>query len=456
MHSLEAKSNKLKVLKISAIAITSVVLVEVILGFIVGSLAILSDGSHALLDALTMFILLITTRASFKPPDEEHMYGHEKIEFVGGLMGGIMLIGTAIFLLMESTLRLFENRSYLVLGWEFVGFIAIAYTFCIDILRVGLLHRAEHESVTVKAGFYHAIADLGSTIIALLGFGLATLGFYLGDALASMVLSFIISYLSIKLVWSSGMELTDAISKDVAEKVKKEILGTKGVCKCENLRVRRVGAKTFVEATVKVPEYMDLEEAHALASKIEANIKNSFENADTTIHIEPLKAEVRPEKLVEKLAAEVKGVKETHGINVVYTNEKLYITLHARVDPKLSIQEAHDIAEKIESKINERISGIENVTVHIEPFNAKMQRGSEVDEKEIRKIIHKTVEGFPQALQCKRILTYVADKKRYINIDCCFTSQILLEDAHRIASQIEGNIKKRFRETIVTVHMEPE
>jgi cation diffusion facilitator family transporter len=171
MYSTEKSSFKLKTLKISAIAITSVVFVEVTLGLMVGSLAILSDGIHALLDALTMFVLLITTSASLKPPDEEHMYGHEKIESIGGLIGGIILLGTAIFLTVESVLRLFENKSYIVSRWELAGFIAIAYTFCIDILRVGMLHKAEHESVTVKAGFYHALADLGSTLIAFFGFG---------------------------------------------------------------------------------------------------------------------------------------------------------------------------------------------------------------------------------------------------------------------------------------------
>jgi len=456
MQSFVENDYKLKTLKLSTIAISSVVLVEAFLGWAVGSLAILSDGLHALLDTLTTLGLFIATRASLKPPDEEHMYGHEKFESLGGLIGGIVLIGTAILIMYESIPKIIENEPYINLELEFAGFVAIGYTFCIDFFRVGTFRKAmKSESSTVKAGLYHAIADLGSTLIALLGFGLATQGFYRGDSIASMILSLLLAYLSVRLVWSSGIELSDAVSKDVAEKVRKEILGTKGICKCEKLRVRRAGAKTFVEATVKVPEHMNLEEAHTLASKMEANIKRSLGNVDTTIHIEPLKAEMRTEKLVENLAAEVEGVKETHRINVVYTNGRLYITLHARVDPKMSVHEAHEIAEKIESKINERISKVENITVHIEPFNVKIQKGSEVDENEIRKIIRRTLEDFPQALRLKRIVTYIADEKRYLNIDCSFTSQISIEDAHRIVSQIERNIKKHFAETIVTVHMEP-
>ncbi len=161
------------------------------------------------------------------------------------------------------------------------------------------------------------------------------------------------------------------------------------------------------------------------------------------------------EKLVEKLATEVEGVKEAHDINVVYTNGKLYITLHAQVDPKLSIQEAHEIAEQIENKINERIRNIENVTAHIEPFNTKLQKGSAIDEVEIRKIIRKTAESRQHTFRIKRIVTYVADKKRYINIDCCFSEKTSIKNAHKLASHIEESVKKRFAETVVTVHMEP-
>lgn len=449
-------SYKLRVLKLSAIAITSVVLVEGLLGLVVGSLAILSDGLHALLDALAALGLFIATRASLKPPDEEHMYGHEKLEALGGFVGGIVLIGLALVVMFEAVLRIIGNQIYINTYLEFVGFIAIGYTMCIDFFRVGTFRKAlKSESSTLKAGFYHAIADLSSTLIALLGFGLATYGIYSGDSIASMVLSILLIYLSIRLVWSSGMELSDAISKDVAEKIRKEIISTKGVYKCENLRVRRAGSKTFVEVTVQVPEYMSLEEAHNLTSKIEERVRKSVGNADVTIHTEPSEEKMRIEKIVEKITTEVEGVKETHRIAAVYTNGKLYITLHARVDPKLSVQEAHIIAGKIENKINARIREAENVTVHIEPFTYKIPKTSEVDENEIRKIVHKTLEDFPQALRCKRIVTYFADKKHYINVDCSFTSQISIEEAHKIASLIERNIRKQFAETIVTVHIEP-
>jgi len=446
---------KLRTLLRSTIAISSVILVEVILGLMVNSLAIVSDGLHALLDALTMFMLFVATRMSVKPPDEEHMYGHEKFESVGGLIGGFALTSVALLIMYEAVLKTVTHQT-VNLGIEYVGFIAIGYTFCIDFFRVGMLMRARRsESVTMRAGFYHAIADLSSTVIAFVGFGLATLGLNYGDSLASMVLGVLLTYLSVKLVWSSGMELTDTVSKGLANRVRKEILGTDGVYRFEDLKIRKAGEKTFVRATLQVPDYMDLEEAHDLASDVEAKIKKMLGNAEVAIHTEPCVTEMSTEKLVEKLATGVAGVKEAHEVNVAYAKSKLYITLHAYVDPKLSVEEAHEIAERIEMKIEQELRNVEDVAVHVEPLRLGKRRGATVDEAEIRKIVHAVADGYQQAFHVKGIITYVAGRKRYINIDCSFTKQISIEKAHEIASQIEEHVKEHFAETTVTVHVEP-
>jgi cation diffusion facilitator family transporter len=455
MQKTTENNHKLTALKRSTIAISSVIFVELSLGTVAGSLAIISDGLHALLDALTMFVLLVTTRISLKPPDEEHMYGHEKFESIGGLIGGIALAGVALLIIYEAILKILAGQS-INRGIEYVGLIAIGYTFCIDFFRVGILRKSrETESTTMKAGFYHAIADLSSTVIAFLGFGLSTVGVALGDSLASIILGCILSYLSLKLVWGSGLELSDRIPKEVADAVRKEILNTKGVFKCEGLKARKAGDKTYVRAIIKVPDYMNLEDAHDLASKIEAKIRDSLGNVEPAIHIEPYQPQMRTEKLVEKIAAGVKGVKEAHEITTAYTDGKLYITLHARVNPELSVEETHNMAEQIENKILGSIRDVENVTVHIEPFDSKQRKGLTVDENELNEAIRMTAAPYAHVFRVEKIQTYIANNKRFINIDGCFTKQVSIEDAHKIASRIEENIKEHFAETIVTVHMEP-
>src|SRR4030043_875829 len=148
---------KLRTLKLSALAIGLVVIVEVTIGSIVNSLAILSDGLHAMLDALTSIMLFAATRAALKPPDEEHTYGHGKFESIGGLIGGIVLIGVGIFVIYEAISKLIQGKG-VETGLQLAGFFAIGYTFCIDIYRMFIFRKAaKSDSTTVKAGFYHAL-----------------------------------------------------------------------------------------------------------------------------------------------------------------------------------------------------------------------------------------------------------------------------------------------------------
>src|SRR5208337_2121251 len=321
---------KLRALRIAAVAIFSVVIVEVSIGFFVNSLAILSDGLHALLDAVSTVMLFFAVRASIKPPDEEHTYGHEKFETIGGLIGGVVLIAVAFLIFYEAALRLTGMANAQInQGLEFSGFIAVGYAIFVASLRVTVFRKGQHiESPSMKVGFYDAVSDLSSTLLALVGFALATLGFYYGDALASIFLGAMLSYLSVKLVRVSVMELSDTASKELVQKTRKVILSHEGIVKIENLKVRKVSSKIFIDASVQVPSHMPLEEAHSLVSKIEADLKQALGIVDATIHIEPSEKETKMDQLVEKLAT-VEGVKEVHEISTIYTGGKFYITLHA-------------------------------------------------------------------------------------------------------------------------------
>ena len=445
---------KLKALKVSAVAVFSAVIVELSIGFFVNSLAIESDGLHALLDVVSTIMLFFAVRASIQPPDEEHTYGHEKFETIGGLIGGLGLIAAAFLIFYEAALRLI-HMTPIVQNEEFAGFIALAYALFIASLRVTLFRKTQHvESPSMKVSLYDAVSDLSSTLIALLGFGLAALGFLYGDAIASIFLGALLSYFSVKLVRSSVMDLSDTASKELVQKTRKVILSHEGIVKIENLKVRKVSSKIFADASVQVPSHMPLEEAHSLVSQIEVDLKQALGNVDATIHIEPSEKETKMDQLVEKLAT-VEGVKQVHEISTIYTGGKFYITLHAYVDPELSVEEAHKIAENIERRMKAEINPLENVTVHIEPSGIAVP-AAEVNETQLSKVIYEVAKGIGGNLSIKRIVTYAAEGKRYINIDCCFTKQIHIKEAHRIASQVEKETKERFANAVVTVHIEPE
>jgi divalent metal cation (Fe/Co/Zn/Cd) transporter len=144
-----------------------------------------------------------------------------------------------------------------------------------------------------------------------------------------------------------------------------------------------------------------------------------------------------------------------HDVSTVYAGGKLYITLHAFVDPKLSVEEAHEIAEKIETKMHDGITQLENVTVHVEPCGAEIRK-MKIDEDELKRLVDELATKVKTSLRLKKTVTYSAEGKRYINVDCCFTKHVPLTEAHEIASQVEKEIAEYFAGAVVTVHIEPE
>jgi cation diffusion facilitator family transporter len=449
---------KTRALQLSFVAIASVVVFEGIVGLITNSLAILSDAAHALFDTTTTLILLVTTQLSMNPPDEEHLYGHGKIEPIGGLIGGIALVVLAAFLSYQAATRiLFFNPSDQVVHLEVIGFGAVGYTLAVDLFRIGTLRRTEAGSATVTANFYHAVSDFASTVIALIGFGLAFFRVFDAriDAAASIVLSALLIYLTSGLIRTSSAELSDQIPKGIVAEIRKEIMNTKSVQTCKELRTRRVGSKTFVETTICVPNTMGLAEAHDIASQIENNITHLYGDSSVTVHIEPVAAEKPIEKHIEGLATAVNGVKGIHDLTSVYSEGKMYVTMHALVDPQLPLEHAHKIAERIEASLAGRFSSIESVTVHIEPYSPTARREFAAEDADMQRMIRQIAESHPDIKRVRKVVTYVSAGKRYINVDCFFDKGISVESMHDTISHVEADIKNKFRGAIVTTHAEP-
>jgi divalent metal cation (Fe/Co/Zn/Cd) transporter len=200
---------------------------------------------------------------------------------------------------------------------------------------------------------------------------------------------------------------------------------------------------------------MGLAEAHDVASQIENNITRLYGDSSVTVHIEPAGDEKPIEKQIEGLAMAVEGVKGVHDLTSVYSEGKMYITLHALVDSQLPLEQAHEIAERIETNLTGRISRIENVTVHIEPYAPVTRRGFGAEDADMRRIIRQIAESNPSIKRVKRVVTYVSDGRRYINVDCLFDKGTSVESMHDTISHVEADIKSKFRGAIVTTHAEP-
>ena len=445
---------KTKILQISLLAIFSAFIVELVFGLISNSLGLITDSIHALLDSVVTAILLLAARVAIKPPDEEHTYGHGKFESLGGMIGGIAIFLIAGFFIYESIQRL-QSPLHSTLPGVF-AIIGGLYTIGIDIFRVVLLRKSIKKigGTTLKADFYHAFMDLGTTIIAIVGIVLVSYGFHNGDFVAALILGIVLAILSLKLIHRTALDLTDVISPELVKKVKEIVVNTEGVIEAGAILMRRSGDTIFTDVTISLRGDTSFDRAHEISSMVENNIKNKMSNATITIHFEPNWKNVPLDAKINDIAKSVDGVKGVHNIISHKTKGKTYSNLHVMVDREINLYSAHKISEAIEQKIQEDIPEIEHVTIHLEPFLTvpiNLNVEDKITEEKIREILKK----YTEIKKIGRIVSLNFENILKIDIDCSFDKESSIEKVHDITSEIEHVIRTQIKNAVITIHPEP-
>lgn len=457
---------KRNALRISLIAIASVFVFEFVAGVATNSLALLTDSTHALLDSVVTGILIIAVRLASKPRDIEHTYGHGKIEAIGSFIGGAALFVVAILFIYEASERIaFGGPTALVVPGT-IGFAAVTYTLAVDVFRITLLGRAARKSgaATLRADLYHAIADFGSTVVALFGLWLATTGIYAGDAAAAIVLGVFLAYLSSRFAYQSAVELTDSIPPRLVARVRQAAVDTEGVLACNDVKMRRVGSEMFVDATISLKADMSFEKAHETSAQVEHNIAEALGMTgvqNITVHFEPVFSPDLPmESIIERAAARVSGVKGVHNIiaSRVGGTGRLEVSLHIQVNRSATLSEAHAIASAVEDSIKGQLKDAD-VTVHLEPLMPGLAGVQPLADIEMQDSITQIVLASPEIKKVGRVATFRTDDDVLkIDVDCTFSQEgpATIEQVHERVTDIEKQIRKRYPGSIVTIHAEPD
>jgi len=451
---MEMFVQRTKVLQISLLAIFSAFLVELIFGLYSNSLALITDSIHALLDSFVTLILLLAARLAMKPADAEHTYGHGKIESLGGLIGGIAIFLIAIFFIYESVHRLQGPPPSV-----FPGIFAIIgglYTIGIDIFRIILLKRsiAKMGGTTLKADFYHAFMDLGSTLVAILGIVLVTYGFYSGDFIAALILGVLLVVLSLKLIYKTAQELTDVISPELVKKVRTIIANTEDVMDAGAVLMRKSGDMIFADVTISIRGDTSFDKAHDISNRVEKNIKKEILNSSITVHFEPTWKDVPLDSKIYDIAKKIEGVKGVHNVITHKSMGKTYANLHVMVDREINLNQAHKISENIEEKIQEKIPKIVHVTIHLEPYLV-VPENFNVEDKITEEKIKDILKNYSEIKKIGRIISLNFENILKIDIDCSFEKNLSIEKVHDLTSEIEHVIRAEIQNAVITIHPEP-
>ncbi len=474
----DVQAIKRSALRMSLVAIVSVFVFEFIAGLFTNSLALITDSTHALLDAVVTAILIIAVRLALKPKDIDHTYGHGKIETIGGFIGGIALFVVAIFFIIEAIIRLAssttDSASVVVVTPGIIGFAAVAYTLAVDGFRITVLGRAMKKtaakitgSTTLKADFYHAFADLASTTVAFVGLWLVTIGFGYGDSIAAIILGSFLSYLSVRFAYQNAMELTDVISPSLVGTVQQAANETEGVLRSDDIKMRRVGNEIFVEATIALHAEISFESAHDISAKVENNIAKSLSDSglhvkprNITVHFEPmLGVDMQPELVIESAASQVTGVRGVHNVIIskIANSHSMDASLHIQVNRSATLGEAHSIANAVEDSIKKQLTAVENITVHLEPVMPDVVGMEPIADSTMHDFIRKAILGSASGVKkVDRIGIYrTAQNILKIDVNCSFSSEMTIEQIHERVSEIEKDIRIKYPGSIVTIHAEP-
>jgi cation diffusion facilitator family transporter len=270
--------------------------IKVIAGALFHSQALLVDGIHSFTDVASDLVVLGVMKVSRQEPDEDHPYGHQRIETFGTLVLGSILIAVGAALAWENTLRLIEGNVDTVPGWPVLVAAALSVAGKEWIFRytrhVGLKIRSD----LIIANAWHSRTDAFSSIVVLVSTAGAMLGMIWLDVFAAVVIAGIIIHIGWKFTWDSVKELVDTgLSQEDTEMLKSIARDTDGVRNVHELRSRRMGHDILLDIHLVVRPEISVSEGHQIGMQVVSGMRDALDNIrDINFHIDAENDEDQP------------------------------------------------------------------------------------------------------------------------------------------------------------------
>jgi cation diffusion facilitator family transporter len=265
------------------------VIFQIVVGFFSKSSGLIADGFHTLADMFSDLIVLITSKKSLNPPDDDHNYGHYRYENAVGLFLGVLLLFVGCAMIWSAGKKL-ENSDQIVAVHVTALYASIICLVVKELLFRYLLNIAKRaKSSLLMANAWHARSDAASSLIVAVGIIFNLLGYHSFDLIAAIIVGVMI----LKMGWTFSYEaiqaLTDkAADTDEVEKIKKIILETPGVINVHDLRTRKVGDSIIADVHIEVKGTLTVAEGHDIAVEARNRVMRSSRVLNLMTHIDPV------------------------------------------------------------------------------------------------------------------------------------------------------------------------
>ncbi|MGV2293350.1 cation diffusion facilitator family transporter [Trinickia sp. YCB016] len=317
---------------------------QIFIGFIAHSQALIADGVHSLADLVSDFIVLIANKASGAKPDADHNYGHNRYETVASLFLGGLLIAVGVGMLWRAGQRLAHLDDI-----PAVHISALAVAILVLVSKEGLFRYMLREAQRVRsalliANAWHARSDAASSLVVAIGIIGSLAGVRLLDPIAAAIVGFMVARMGWTFGWDALQDLSDrALDEDATDEVRKLLMSTPGVRDVHELRTRKMGDLALVDAHILVDPLISVSEGHYIAESARSRVLTDKRVLDALIHVDPENDALRHpaanlpprEAVIEALDAELakRGLRAA-GLNLHYLSSGLDIEVTFAADER--------------------------------------------------------------------------------------------------------------------------
>ncbi|MBD3176927.1 MAG: cation diffusion facilitator family transporter [Armatimonadia bacterium] len=293
--SMTTQRRKSRAAMLSVVSNTTLVIIKAAVGILVGSVSVLSEAIHSGVDLVAAVIAAIAVKTSGKPPDDEHPFGHGKVENVSGAIEALLIFGAGIWIIYEAAHKLMHPEPLVMPYW---GVAVMALSVIVNILVSGHLFRVgeETDSMALVADAWHLRTDVwtslgvagGLAAIAIGGWVAPDLNLAWIDPVIAIIVALMILKAAYELTRQSSRDLIDAsLPDDEEELIRRHIRSQHQVRGFHHLRTRKSGDRRFIEFHLMVDADMSVLEAHEITDRLKDWIQEHFPKSTITIHVEP-------------------------------------------------------------------------------------------------------------------------------------------------------------------------
>jgi len=340
---------------------------QILVGFFGHSQALLADGLHTLSDLGSDFLVLVASKQASRSADDNHPYGHARIETLASVILGFALILVGLSIGYRGVDSI-SNSNQLIPEPLTLVFAALAIVSKEWLYRYTSSASKRVHSTMLESNAWHHRSDALSSIIVVIGISGQMFGLPFMDAAAAIIVAIMISVMGYKLSRRALDELIDtSLDSELVAKINQKIQAIEGVMEVHSLRSRSMGGLGYIDAEIRVNPRLTVSEAHHISINTEQQIKGSFPQiADVTIHIDPLTESDHDiirnlpgrGEILFKLFSVWEGITNADKICNIHLH---YLKNQIEIDIILPLEFALDKTSIIQQELKQKTSQIANI-----------------------------------------------------------------------------------------------